>query len=275
MSEEHAYGLDNIKEQDNKPPTWLIICWIGLLSWGFFYLVHFWTLPGDKEKTEVLNAPITYKNPHIEGFISGNKDKTEVPKATVAETGAEDKLLVDGKTVYEANCSGCHGMQGDGNGPAAAALTPKPRNFIKAQFKYGSDDASLTHTIMTGVKGTAMPSWKDALNADQIKSVLAYIHTFAPNSDKVKLLAEGKVVYESNCATCHGLSGDGNGPAAATLNPKPRNFKSAQFKYGSDDDSLLHTIHVGVKGTAMPSWKNTFSPEQFKSVLAYVHKFKK
>lgn len=178
MSEEHVYGLDNIKEQDNKPPKWLVLCWIGLLSWGCFYLVNFWTLPGDKEKAAVPISPITYKNPQIEGFISSNKDKTEAPKVAVADTGAKDKLIADGKVVYEANCFGCHGVEGDGNGPAAAALTPKPRNFIKADFKYGSDDASLTKTIETGVKGTAMPAWKDSLSADQIKSVLAYVHKF-------------------------------------------------------------------------------------------------
>jgi mono/diheme cytochrome c family protein len=178
MSEEHAYGLDNIKEQDNRPPTWLVLCWIFLLSWGFWYLVHFWTLPGDEEKQQTLNAPITYKNTAIEGFISSNKDKAEAPKVAVADTSAKDKLMADGKVVFEANCAGCHGIEGGGDGPAAAALTPKPRNFIKAEFKYGSDDASLTHTIQNGVQGTAMPAWKDTLSADQIKAVLVYVHHF-------------------------------------------------------------------------------------------------
>jgi cytochrome c5 len=178
MSEEHSYGLDQIKEADNRPPLWLICCWIGLHTWGFWYLFHFWTMPGDAEKQAVFETSITYKNPQIEGFISSSKEKKpETTKVAAADTGAE-KLLADGKVVYEANCAACHGMEGGGDGPAAAALTPRPRNFIKAEFKYGSDDASLIHTISNGVKGTAMPAWKDTLSADQIKAVMTYERHF-------------------------------------------------------------------------------------------------
>ena len=178
MSEEHVYGLDGIKEGDNKFPKWLFIVYAVLISWGTWYLIAFWTMPGDKEKMETKNASVTYKNPHQEGFIvSANAPKEEV-KAVEAGGGDKEKLLADGKQVYEANCAGCHGVEGDGNGPAAAALTPKPRNFVQAKFKYGSDDTSLTKTISAGIKGTAMPAWKDSLSADQIKSVLAYVRTF-------------------------------------------------------------------------------------------------
>src|SRR4026207_1103037 len=42
----------------------------------------------------------------------------------------------EGKQVYETYCSGCHGLKGDGKGPAAAMLEVKPRNFTRGMFKF-------------------------------------------------------------------------------------------------------------------------------------------
>lgn len=179
--EEHVYGLDGIKEGDNKFPKWLIFVYVGLLSWGIYYLFAYWTIPGDEVNKEALNSPITYSKAREEGFVaSAKEDKKEEVKAPSAEDAGKAKLVADGKVVFEANCAGCHGIAGDGNGPAAAALNPKPRNFVEAKFKYppNATDADLTVTIQNGVKGSAMPAWKDTLNADQIKSVIAYVRTF-------------------------------------------------------------------------------------------------
>lgn len=87
-------------------------------------------------------------------------------------------MIAAGKTVYEANCTGCHGVAGNGAGAAAAALNPKPRNFILAQFKYGDKDTDLFKTVTNGIQGSAMPSWKDALTEEQRWSVISYVRTF-------------------------------------------------------------------------------------------------
>ncbi|MEK7433387.1 MAG: c-type cytochrome [Cyanobacteriota bacterium] len=176
MSEKHVFGLDEIAEENNKVPTWLFFTWIFLLSWGFYYLITYWTLPIDKVRKEVLSSTITYKTPREEGYVSSSKveEKKEVKK----EDDGKAKLVAEGKPVYEANCAGCHGVAGDGAGPAAAALTPKPRNFVKGDYKYGGDDAGLLKTIQIGVPGSAMPPWKDSLSNDQINSVIAYLRTF-------------------------------------------------------------------------------------------------
>ena len=84
--------------------------------------------------------------------------------------------VASGKKIYEQNCATCHGMSGKGDSPIAASLNPKPRNFVEAKFKYGSDDASLHKTIANG-KGV-MPSWKAILKDKQIDDVISYIRTF-------------------------------------------------------------------------------------------------
>jgi mono/diheme cytochrome c family protein len=70
-------------------------------------------------------------------------------------------------------------------------------------------------------------------------------------------LAKGKELYGNYCAACHGDKGDGNGPAAKYLYPKPRNFGEAQFRVVSTlnnmptDQDLLHVITRGMPGSAM------------------------
>lgn len=48
--------------------------------------------------------------------------------------------------------------------------------------------------------------------------------------------AAGKVVFDTNCMTCHGPIGKGDGPLSAALNPKPRDLSTGQFKFDADGD---------------------------------------
>lgn len=57
--------------------------------------------------------------------------------------------------------------------------------------------------------------------------------------------AEAKQTFESLCSTCHGLSGHGDGPGAAALNPKPRSFNDATWQDSVTDDHIKKTIVYG------------------------------
>lgn len=76
--------------------------------------------------------------------------------------------------------------------------------------------------------------------------------------DSAKFVERGRTVYMEQCASCHGVQGDGRGEAAAYLNPPPRNFTTGVYKFRSTmsgqlptDDDLLRTITIGIAGTAM------------------------
>ncbi|MBI4470011.1 MAG: cytochrome c, partial [Acidobacteria bacterium] len=72
----------------------------------------------------------------------------------------------------------------------------------------------------------------------------------------------GQTLYETNCAVCHGLKGDGTGEAAYLLQPKPRNFRAGKFRLVTSEngqptrDDLFRTVTNGMPGTAMLSWVN-------------------
>ena len=70
-----------------------------------------------------------------------------------------------------------------------------------------------------------------------------------------KLLARGEALFKQNCTSCHGDAGRGDGPAVATLNPKPRNFTSPdKWTRGFRITDIFTTVTLGVKGTGMAAF---------------------
>jgi mono/diheme cytochrome c family protein len=85
----------------------------------------------------------------------------------------------------------------------------------------------------------------------------------------------GHDTYMQYCMQCHGVNGDGLGPASYGAYPPPRNFKQGIFKFGSvtageypTDDDLKRTIRYGLRGTPMLPWD--ISDERLHAVVQYV-----
>jgi mono/diheme cytochrome c family protein len=85
---------------------------------------------------------------------------------------------------------------------------------------------------------------------------------------------EGKKLYGQFCASCHGQSGKGDGPAAAALNPKPRNHTDKEYMSQMSDDEMLKVIKNGGasvgKSPLMPPWGASLKDEQIQDVIAYI-----
>lgn len=85
---------------------------------------------------------------------------------------------------------------------------------------------------------------------------------------------QGKKLYGQFCASCHGQSGKGDGPAAAALNPKPRDHTNKEYMSQMSDEEMLNVIKNGGasvgKSPLMPPWGASIKDEQVKDIIAYI-----
>lgn len=85
---------------------------------------------------------------------------------------------------------------------------------------------------------------------------------------------EAKEQFGKLCATCHGATGLGDGPAAAALNPKPASFADSTFQASRTDEQLTAVITDG-KPPMMPGFGSQLSPEQVAALVAYIRELGK
>ncbi len=95
-----------------------------------------------------------------------------------------------------------------------------------------------------------------------------------PGVDIHKSATLGEQVYAKKCAICHGIEGKGNGAAAVSMIPRPRDFTSGLYKYKSTpfgqpptDGDLEKITREGLHASAMPYWKDLLSKEEIKAVV--------
>lgn len=84
-------------------------------------------------------------------------------------------------------------------------------------------------------------------------------------------LQKGQEIFLQNCSSCHGEKGAGDGAAAASLNPKPRNYKApaAQWKNGNTEAGILKTLNNGIPASPMVAYK-FLGDENIKLLAKYV-----
>jgi high-affinity iron transporter len=82
------------------------------------------------------------------------------------ELPAQAPSLAQGASVYRANCAGCHGNGGRGDGPLAGGLEPKPANLTDAAALRDQSPLDYYRRISIGVVGTAMPAFESRLPAE-------------------------------------------------------------------------------------------------------------
>ena len=86
------------------------------------------------------------------------------------------------------------------------------------------------------------------------------------------LLVEGHRLYQQRCISCHGPTGKGDGPIAASLQGvSPGNLSDDQWKHGDRPEQVIDVITRGVPGTSMSPWGSEFTADQIRAVTAYTY----
>jgi mono/diheme cytochrome c family protein len=164
--------------------------------------------------------------------------------------------ISDFSTLYEQNCSGCHGLEGKG-GAAIALANPV--------YLAIADDAILHHATAVGIPGTSMPAFaQDAggmLTAKQIDVIVSGIRegwskpdifggTGPPpySSSSPGDSARGSEVYAAYCSSCHGAGGRG-GPNAGSI-------VEGSFLALVSDQGLRTIVIAGRPELGAPDWRS-------------------
>ena len=87
----------------------------------------------------------------------------------------------------------------------------------------------------------------------------------APPDKTPELVERGRASYAKFCVACHGPKGEGDGPAAKALNPRPRNFVTQPLAGGAP--AAFEVLAQGIKGTGMIAFKHL--PEEERWALAF------
>jgi mono/diheme cytochrome c family protein len=107
----------------------------------------------------------------------------------------------------------------------------------------------------------------------QSPRVLPAVDVMKVSVSSPELLQKGKELFKANCSSCHGDNGEGNGPASATLNPKPRNFHTLQgWTNGSKISQIYKTLQEGITKNGMASFSYLPPADRF-ALIHYVRSF--
>ena len=101
-----------------------------------------------------------------------------------------------------------------------------------------------------------------------------------PGADLPASAPLGKRIYMEKCALCHGPDGRGDGPAAPSMIPRPRDFTQGSYKYKSTaagqpptDDDLFNIVANGLSASAMPYFSDILTAEEISAVVDHIKGF--
>jgi high-affinity iron transporter len=139
---------------------------------------------------------------------------------------------------------------------ATTLINALPDRREKAEFKNRAE--SLVNAIQKKSSGDQVAQLATALRLDLIKTY--QVKTTPTTTPDIK---QGLKLYEAQCASCHGMTGHGDGIAAKGMDPQPRNFHDKIRMHQISAYSAYNTITLGVEGTPMPSFKQLSDDERW------------
>ena len=183
----------------------------------------------------------------------------------------------DGARLYAAHCAACHGDTGEG-GVGVPLSLPSFLNSI--------DDDFLRNSIRHGRPGRVMPAFSKLSDA-QIDAIVGFIRAWsdkpAPQYSRAPVRGDtenGKTLYSSYCAECHGAEGEGGKGTGVTFSRR-RNLpiiapalNNPGFLAAASDQMIRHTLQFGREGTPMRSFLvQGLSEQDIDDLVSYVRSF--
>jgi len=177
------------------------------------------------------------------------------------------RRLSRGQVLYLRHCADCHGWEGSGDGPLAAILTTKPPALRQqlGVFAHNSN-AQIVSRILHGTPFRTVQTGSPPYSDVEVTALVTYLQQLPRR--RWEEVAQGKDVYDSLCAACHGLYGRGDGLGARAMPVRPPDLTDQTYRQQSSDNALVESITNG-KG-AMPGAGDILTPHEIHAVIAFV-----
>lgn len=172
--------------------------------------------------------------------------------------------ILEGASLFEKNCTACHGEEGIGGiGPALNS-----RELLSSV-----PDGVLLDLTRSGIPGSVMPAWGQVFGGpmtdEELSDLVTYIRSWeatAPQRIEAEVVGpdpvRGAAIYERTCFICHGPNGQGTDQAPALNDPR----RLTRL----DDNWYRNTIAHGRPAKGMPTWGTVLSPAQINDLVALI-----
>lgn len=268
-----GHEWDGLTELNSPMPRWWLWILYATIIWAIGYWIVYpsWPLINSYTGGVIGWSSRSAVDENVEELVKNRAPMiARLSEATFAEVEAEPALfdftLAYGRIPYMENCAPCHGAGGGG-----AVGYP---NLIDDEWLWGGSTDAVAHTIAYGVRNDNedsrqgdMPAFgaDDFLTRAEILTVAHYVRSLSgleipEDAD----LAAGAVIYEDNCAGCHGDDGEGNQELGAP------SLSDAVWLYGQSNDEVVATI-TNARNSSMPAWGERLDPTTVKALTFYVH----
>jgi mono/diheme cytochrome c family protein len=182
-------------------------------------------------------------------------------------TPPQPHRLSQGEALYLRHCAGCHGWEGQGDGPIARIFEVKAPRLRGAERLAQSSETELMGRILYG-RELMIPLDPQVLapSDEEVAALLAYLRRL-PTIPWAEI-RQGQDIYDSLCVNCHGIYGRGDGIMAQQLPMPPRDLSSPAFQNQVSEEEVLRIIADG-RG-AMPGMGEITSAKDVQAVVTFV-----
>ena len=268
-----GHEWDGIEELNTPLPRWWLWTFYASIAWAAVYVVLYpaWPLV-DRATAGVLGWTSTGQ---LESELKQERAARAPLLRAIGDTPIDrlpenprlmQAAIEGGRSAFKVSCVQCHG-----SGAAGSKGYP---NLNDDDWLWGGDIATIHYTIQHGIREpdhdqtrmSQMPAFgRDGIfKGDQIADVVAHVRNISGQQKRDAAARRGAVLYEQNCAACHGPEGKGNRELGAP------DLSDAIWLYGGDADSITQTI-AGSRYGVMPRWGHRLDPVTVKMLAVYVH----
>ncbi|MEM7328382.1 MAG: cytochrome-c oxidase, cbb3-type subunit III [Pseudomonadota bacterium] len=271
-----GHSWDGIKELNNPLPRWWLYIWYGTIVWAVVYMILMPAIPAlpglgtntaglrnHSDRDLVAEAMQDLKDARVAqsaSLLEASLEEIETDR------GLQQFALAMGESLFGDNCATCHGAGGRGavGYPILADdvwLWDGTLDGIEYTLRHG-----IRHEDDLDTRFSLMPAFgrDELLSSDQIDGLTHYVLQLSGQAADADLAADVADLYQQQCASCHGVNGEGDRMQGAP------NLTDREWLFGGSETAIYNTIY-NARNSHMPAWQDRLDDASIKALAVYVH----